>query len=130
LWAKPHSLSRAREGDRVCAPHTLPATSAASRAAGRSSCRRSSGGLDTVRPAASEPKESHEIDLPTIVGPYRWRDWAAASGFTGDDLLAFINQDEAVGPTGEEGPGLFAYLRNLAGTGGTRDRRDVIANVF
>src|SRR5437870_5574567 len=43
--------------------------------------------------------------------PYRWRDWAAKSpGITGDELIAFINNDEAVRPDGERGPGLFAYL--------------------
>ncbi len=48
---------------------------------------------------------------------------------TGDDLVAFINNDEALRPDGKRGPGLFAYLKNLAGeTGG--DRRDVVANVF
>src|ERR1700759_4206184 len=44
--------------------------------------------------------------------PYRWRDWAAnPQGITGDELLAFINSDEAVRVDGEKGPGLFAYLR-------------------
>ncbi len=32
---------------------------------------------------------------PAIEPPYRWRDWAAnPQGITGDELLAFINQDE------------------------------------
>src|SRR3981081_3977592 len=32
-----------------------------------------------------------------IEAPYRWRDWAAdPQGVTGDELLTFINQDEAV----------------------------------
>ena len=62
--------------------------------------------------------------------PYRWRDWAAVEGgITGDDLIAFINNDEAVRPDGTRGSGLFAYLRSLEGTNG-RDRRDVIATVF
>src|SRR5947208_10508543 len=31
--------------------------------------------------------------------PYRWRDWAAQEGgMTGPDLLAFVNQDEALLP--------------------------------
>jgi len=31
-----------------------------------------------------------------IEAPYRWRDWAAEpQGITGDELLAFINNDEA-----------------------------------
>ena len=67
---------------------------------------------------------------PAVEPPYRWRDWAAkADGFTGNELTAFINQDEAVRPDGERGPGLFSYLRSLQGANGG-DRRDVIANVF
>jgi type I restriction enzyme M protein len=67
---------------------------------------------------------------PAIEPPYRWRDWAAnPQGITGDELLAFINQDEAVRPDGGKGPGLFAYLRQLTSSNGD-DRRDVIATVF
>jgi type I restriction enzyme M protein len=67
---------------------------------------------------------------PAIEPPYRWRDWAAnPQGVTGDELLAFINQDEAVRPDGKKGPGLFAYLRQLTSSNGD-DRRDVIATVF
>src|SRR5437870_4131062 len=62
--------------------------------------------------------------------PYRWRDWAAkAEGITGDELISFVNNEEAVLPDGSRGPGLFAYLRGLAGRNGG-DRRDVIATVF
>jgi type I restriction enzyme M protein len=62
--------------------------------------------------------------------PYRWRDWAAyPEGITGDELLAFINQDECMRPDGRRGPGLFAYLRGLTSSNGD-DRRDVIATVF
>src|SRR6266404_2699589 len=62
--------------------------------------------------------------------PYRWRDWAAyPEGITGDELLAFINQDECMRPDGRRGPGLFAYLRQLTSSNGD-DRRDVIATVF
>jgi type I restriction enzyme M protein len=65
-----------------------------------------------------------------IEAPYRWNDWAAnPQGITGDELLAFINQDEAVRPDGTRGPGLFAYLRSLTSANGD-DRRDVIATVF
>ncbi len=32
---------------------------------------------------------------------------------TGDELIAFINNDEAIRPGGKRGPGLFAYLRSL-----------------
>jgi type I restriction enzyme M protein len=67
---------------------------------------------------------------PAIERPYRWRDWAAnPQGITGDELLAFINQDEPVRPDGKRGPGLFAYLRKLTSANGD-DRRDVIGTVF
>jgi type I restriction enzyme M protein len=66
----------------------------------------------------------------TIEPPYRWRDWAAKpDGITGDELIAFVNNEEARGPDGKKGPGLFAYLRSLQGANGG-DRRDVIATVF
>jgi type I restriction enzyme M protein len=67
---------------------------------------------------------------PAIEAPYRWRDWAAnPQGITGDELLAFINQDECIRPDGSRGPGLFAYLRKLTSSNGD-DRRDVVATVF
>ena len=67
---------------------------------------------------------------PTVVSPYRWRDWASKrDGITGQELLAFINQDEAVRPDGTKGAGLFAYLRSMSGAEG-KDRRDVVATVF
>lgn len=67
---------------------------------------------------------------PAIDPPYRWRDWAAKEdGITGDELIAFVNNDEAMRPDGKRGPGLFAYLRNLQGSNGG-DRRDVVATVF
>jgi type I restriction enzyme M protein len=68
--------------------------------------------------------------VPAIEPPYRWRDWAEKSdGITGDDLIAFVNQDEAVRPDGTKGKGLFKYLKSLQGENGG-DRRDVIATVF
>jgi type I restriction enzyme M protein len=67
---------------------------------------------------------------PAIEPPYRWRDWAAKpDGITGSELIAFVNNDEAVRPDGKRGPGLFAYLRSLQGANGG-DRRDVVATVF
>lgn len=67
---------------------------------------------------------------PAVEAPYRWRDWAAdPQGLTGDDLVKFIGQDEAVGPDGKRGQGLFAYLRSLTSANGD-NRRDVIATVF
>jgi type I restriction enzyme M protein len=68
---------------------------------------------------------------PIIQAPYRWRDWAAKEdGITGDDLKHFINDQEVVRPNGTKGKGLFEYLRQLRGTNGGRDQRDVIANIF
>jgi type I restriction enzyme M protein len=67
---------------------------------------------------------------PAIEPPYRWRDWAAKEGgITGDELIAFVNNDEAVRPDGKRGAGLFAYLRALQGENGG-NRRDVVATVF
>ena len=67
---------------------------------------------------------------PAIEKPYRWRDWAAKEGgITGEELIAFINNDEAIRPDGKRGAGLFAYLRSLQGANGG-DRRDVITTVF
>jgi type I restriction enzyme M protein len=67
---------------------------------------------------------------PAIEPPYRWRDWAAQpDGITGDELLAFINNEEAALPGGKKGAGLFRYLRTLTSSNGD-DRRDVIATVF
>jgi type I restriction enzyme M protein len=78
---------------------------------------------------------------PIIDSPYRWRDWnrpnamvSADEGLhnpvTGDALIAFINQDEAVRPDGKRGAGLFAHLRSIQGREEGLDRRDVVATVF
>src|SRR5215470_6952773 len=42
---------------------------------------------------------------PAIEPPYRWRDWAdhPDTMLTGDDLIAFINNEEAVRPNGTRG---------------------------
>ena len=77
-----------------------------------------------------EAKLSGKKYKPDIEPPYRWRDWALPEdGFTGDDLIRFVNQDEAMRPDGEKGVGLLAYLRSLQSANG-HGRRDVIANVF
>jgi type I restriction enzyme M protein len=79
---------------------------------------------------AEEAKLSGKKFKPAIEPPYRWRDWAAKEdGITGDELIAFINQEECRRPDDSKGPGLFAYLRALRGAEGG-DRRDVIATVF
>lgn len=85
---------------------------------------------DLERIGEEEAALRGEPAVQAIAPPYRWRDWASdAAGITGDDLIAFVNNDESVRPDGTRGPGLFAYLRSLLGTDGG-DRRDVIANVF
>jgi len=77
-----------------------------------------------------EAKMRGERFRRAIESPYRWRDWAAKEdGITGDELISFVNNDEAVRPDGKKGPGLFAYLRGLQGANGG-DRRDVVATVF
>src|SRR6267154_4784916 len=77
-----------------------------------------------------EAKLSGKKFKPAIEPPYRWRDWAAQSdGITGDELLAFINNEEATRSDGKKGAGLFRYLRTLTSSNGD-DRREVIATVF
>src|SRR5512140_3743750 len=62
--------------------------------------------VEETRAAIGSKKYCTAIDPP-----YRWRDWASKKdGITGDELIRFINNDEAVGPKGKKGPGLFAYL--------------------
>ena len=78
----------------------------------------------------AESQLAGEKFTPAIEAPYRWRDWGATKeGLTGDALIAFINQDEAMRPDGTRGVGLFKYLRELQGTQ-SHDRRDTIAAVF
>lgn len=85
---------------------------------------------DLERMREEEAKLSGEKFRPAIQPPYRWRDWAAnESGITGDELIAFVNNDEAVLPNAKRGTGLMRYLSNLQGTNGG-DRRDVIGTVF
>ena len=77
-----------------------------------------------------EAKLGRKRFRPAVEPPYRWRDWADdPRGVTGDELLAFINQDTTTRPDGSRGPGLFAYLRQLTSASGD-DRRDVVATVF
>jgi len=84
--------------------------------------------LEQVR--ETEAKVAAKRFTLAIEPPYRWRDWAAKpDGVTGDALIAFINNEEAIRPDGIKGPGLFAYLRSLRGANGG-DRRDVIRTVF
>src|SRR5512137_1175968 len=79
---------------------------------------------------AAEAKLEGKRFRPVIAAPYRWRDWAAKpDGITGDALISFINNEEAILPDGTNGAGLFAHLRSLQGTNGG-DRRDVVRTVF
>lgn len=66
---------------------------------------------------------------PAIEAPYRWRDWAKNKNLTGDDLLAFLDNEKITLPNGTEATGLFYQLRGLQSETGT-ERRDVIATVF
>ena len=85
---------------------------------------------DMERVREEEAKLAGKRFRPAIEKPYRWRDWAAKpDGITGDELIAFINNEDARLPDGSKGPGLFAYLRGLQGSNGG-DRRDVIATVY
>lgn len=77
-----------------------------------------------------EAKLSGKGFKQAIEPPYRWRDWAInPRGMTGDELMAFVNQEKCMRPDGSEGLGLFAYLRRLSSANGD-NRRDVIAVVF
>ena len=64
-----------------------------------------------------------------IAEPYRWRDWAKDKNLTGDDLLAFVNNEKVKLADGKERTGLFYYLRALQSETGA-ERKDVIATVF
>jgi type I restriction enzyme M protein len=66
---------------------------------------------------------------PAIAQPYRWRDWAKNKALTGDDLLAFINNEKVRAANGKTITGLFNYLKSLQSETGT-ERKDVIATVF
>ena len=64
---------------------------------------------DLERQREDEAKAGGKKFKPAVEAPYRWRDWAENSqGITGDELLAFINNDETMRPDGTKGPGLFA----------------------
>ena len=85
---------------------------------------------DMEQIAEQEARMAGKRFRPALESPYRWRDWAAKQdGITGDELISFVNNEEAIRPDGTKGPGLFAYLRGLQGANGG-DRRDVIATVF
>ncbi len=86
------------------------------------------GDLEQVR--EQEAQLRGQKFRPAIEPPYRWRDWAAhESGITGDELIAFVNSEEATRPDGTTGAGLFAYMRALQSENGG-NRKDVIATVF
>src|SRR6478672_9440887 len=75
------------------------------------------GDMEQVR--EEEAKLAGKRFRPAIEPPYRWKDWASRpDGMTGPELIAFINQEEAVRPDGKKGAGLFAYLRALQSVNG------------
>ena len=78
-------------------------------------------GADRARSARSSPASdsARPSSRPTAgaTGPPN------ADGITGDELLAFVNNEKPSGPTARAGPGLFAYLRELAGANGERPAR-------
>jgi type I restriction enzyme M protein len=85
---------------------------------------------DMEQIAEQEAQMAGKRFRPALESPYRWRDWAVKpEGVTGDELISFVNNEEAIRPDGTKGPGLFAYLRGLQGANGG-DRRDIIATVF
>ena len=93
---------------------------------------------DMERVRSDEAALEGKLFRALIEAPYRWRDWNPTNSdpsdgglhnaMTGDALIAFISQDEAVRPDGKRGLGLFAYLRAL--DGGGLERGDVVASVF
>src|SRR5205809_923366 len=82
---------------------------------------------DMERVRSDEAALEGKTFRPLIDKPYRWCDWNVPNSngdddglhnaMTGDALIAFINQDEAVRPDGTRGPGLFAHLRTLESRG-------------
>jgi len=55
-----------------------------------------------------EAKMAGQRFRPAIDTPYRWRDWAAKEDrITGDELIALVNNEEAVRPDGTKGAGQF-----------------------
>jgi len=84
--------------------------------------------MEQIRETEAQLEKTHFS--PLIEAPYRWRDWAAQeNGLTGNELIAFIDNEKAVRPDGELGLGLFAYLRRLQGIY-QGDRRHIIAHIF
>ncbi len=83
---------------------------------------------DLEETAQAEAEFGGRTYRPVLEGVYRWRGWAR-SDLTGDDLLAFVNQEKYELHPGQEMPGLFAYLKGLQGEG-QRDRRTVVSEIF
>lgn len=78
--------------------------------------------------AETKAKLGRKTYTPTIDAPYRWRDWGANDAFTGDELMKFVNADEAVRPDGTKGLGLVPYLRGFVGS--ADPKRQVVGEVF
>src|SRR2546430_13580170 len=62
---------------------------------------------DMERMAEQESFFKSKKYRPAVEPPYRWRDWAAnEKGLTGDDLMAFINNEEVTLTDGVNRKGL------------------------
>jgi type I restriction enzyme M protein len=62
--------------------------------------------LDDMEIAEQEAQMAGKRFRPALEWPYRWRDWAAKQdGITGDELISFVNNEEAVRPDGRKPPG-------------------------
>lgn len=86
--------------------------------------------LDDLELAGEEEAElAGRRYRPLIEAPYRWRDWAApADGLTGDELIAFLQQERVLMPDGKWLDGLFRHLRELGK--GSDPRAQVVATIF
>ena len=70
---------------------------------------------DLERVEEVEAKLAGKKYRTAIEPPYRWRDWAAKKdGITGDELIKFINNDEAVRPDWNEGAGPVRLPSSIA----------------
>jgi type I restriction enzyme M protein len=85
--------------------------------------------VETIR--STEAAVAGKKYIPLIDHPYSWKDWAEKpDGMTGNELIAFVNNDEAIRPDGKRGLGLIQYLRSLHGSSNGKGGRSVLANVF
>ena len=70
---------------------------------------------DMEQIAEQEARMAGKRFRPALEAPYRWRDWAAKpDGITGDELISFVNNEEAVGQTARKARG-YCLSARLAG---------------